>query len=249
MLTGGGETTKFMYNGLKSKFDILHVVIEQNVPRKKIIKNRIKRLGYITVIGQVLFQLIVPRFLKLFSASRIEEIKEKYNIDSSEIPDSVVKNFDSVNSKQCRAFIKEVNPDLIIVNGTRIISKKVLNSTNAIFINTHVGITPRYRGVHGGYWAMVNDDLDNCGVTVHLVDAGIDTGGVLFQETIQPTPSDNFLTYPYMQVGEGIKLMAKAIEDFSNGILEEDCPMVSDSKLYYHPTIWTYILNRVKGIK
>ena len=41
----------------------------------------------------------------------------------------------------------------------------------------HAGITPQYRGVHGGYWAVVNNDPEHCGVTIHFVDKGIDTGG------------------------------------------------------------------------
>jgi folate-dependent phosphoribosylglycinamide formyltransferase PurN len=72
--------------------------------------------------------------------------------------------------------LKAINPDLVIVNGTRIISKKVLSSINSKFVNIHVGITPKYRGVHGTYWALVNNDVENSGVTVHFVDEGIDTG-------------------------------------------------------------------------
>ena len=49
----------------------------------------------------------------------------------------------------------------MILNGTRIVSKKVISSIGCLFINTHCGITPKYRGVHGGYWAIYNNDLNN----------------------------------------------------------------------------------------
>ena len=65
------------------------------------------------------------------------------------------------------------------------------------------GITPLYRGVHGAYWALAEGRRDLCGVTVHRVDAGIDTGEVLAQVLIDPTPQDNFVTYPWLQVAEG----------------------------------------------
>jgi methionyl-tRNA formyltransferase len=42
------------------------------------------------------------------------------------------------------------------------------SSINSKFVNIHVGITPKYRGVHGTYWALVNNDVENSGVTVHL---------------------------------------------------------------------------------
>jgi hypothetical protein len=54
-----------------------------------------------------------------------------------------------------------LNLDVIIVNGTRIISSKVLESMPALFINSY-----RYNttmGVHGAYWALVSNDKENCG--------------------------------------------------------------------------------------
>lgn len=250
MLTGGGLSTTFMYNGLKDSFDISTVVIEGGSDMKKFIKRRIKRLGYVKVIGQILFQLIIPKILSRTSLKRTKEIMSIYNLKEDDIPNSQIFNVSSVNSVECIEFLKKEKPDLIIVNGTRIISKKVLNCIDATFINTHAGITPKYRGVHGGYWALANNDKSNCGVTVHLVDSGIDTGGVLFQTNINPTKKDNFATYPLIQVGEGINLMKKAIQNFIDNNLNEVIPNENESNLWYHPTIWFYLRKRIfKGIK
>ena len=250
MLTGEGKSSVFMYNGLKDDFLISKVIIEEKSDKKKLLKKRVKRLGYFKVIGQVLFQITVPNILERSSQKRIREIKSIYNLDSIPIPKNLVYNVNSVNSVECIEFIRNQKPDLIIVNGTRIISKKVLNCISATFVNTHAGITPKYRGVHGGYWALANDDRNNCGVTVHLVDSGIDTGGVLYQSKILPTGKDNFATYTYHQIGEGIIIMKKAITDFLNSRLRETIPSTAESKLWYHPTIWTYLYNRIiKGVK
>jgi folate-dependent phosphoribosylglycinamide formyltransferase PurN len=78
-----------------------------------------------------------------------------------------------------------------------------LQSTSAKFINTYTGITPLYRDVHGGYWALFQNDKENCDVTVLLVDEGIDTGNIIYQFLIQPTKHDNFSTYPLLQLSEG----------------------------------------------
>ncbi len=250
MLTGGGESTTFIYNGLKETFDISKVIVEKKANKTQFLKRRIKRLGYFKVLSQILFQLTVPKILKWHSQERIREIKLIYQLFTEPIPDNKVRNVNSVNSTDCIKIIKQEKPDLIIVNGTRIISKKVLNCTKAIFINTHAGITPKYRGVHGGYWALANRDNENCGVTVHLVDIGIDTGGVLFQQKISPTQKDNFSTYPYLQTGEGIIILKKAISYFLKNQLKEINPKVSESKLWYHPTLWNYLFNRlIKGVK
>lgn len=144
----------------------------------------------------------------------------------------------------------EINPDIVLVNGTRIISSKVLGSTNAVFINMHTGITPKYRGVHGGYWALANNDKENCGVTIHIVDKGVDTGGILYQTTIPLTAKDNFITYPYLQFGEGLPLMKKAIDDIAINKVVVMKPETTESKLWYHPTIWQYLFKRIlKGKK
>jgi methionyl-tRNA formyltransferase len=103
----------------------------------------------------------------------------------------------------------------------------------------HAGITPKYRGVHGVYWALANKDPQNCGVTVHLVDAGIDTGAIISQKNITVNPQDNFVTYPLLQLAEGIPLMKKAIEDIlSNRLVIQ--PATGESRLWHHPTIWQY---------
>jgi hypothetical protein len=71
---------------------------------------------------------------------------------------------------------------------------------NTTMINIHCGLTPKYRGVHGGYWALAQDDRAMCGVTIHLVSPGVDTGDILAQRTIEPTSADNFATYPHLQL-------------------------------------------------
>ena len=250
MLTIGGQSSTYMYNGLKNDFPISKVIIEEKVSKKIFLERRIKKLGIISVIGQVLFQIFIPKILQFTSKNRIEQLKSTYQLDETPIEPSIIKNFTSVNSVECIDFLKKENPDLIIVNGTRIISKKVLNCTKATFINTHAGITPKYRGVYGGYWAIANDDKENSGATVPFADTGIDTGGVLFQEIISTNSEDNFITYTYLQIGVGVQLMKKAVFDFINGNLKETKSQTTESKLWYHPTIWYYLFNRIfRGIK
>ena len=58
-----------------------------------------------------------------------------------------------------------------------------LGSLGCPVVNVHAGITPRYRGVHGGYWALAERHPEWVGTTVHLVDPGIDTGAILAQAT------------------------------------------------------------------
>ena len=249
MLAGKGTATNYMYNGLKDDFEILKVVVEEPVARKRFIKRRIKNLGIWKVFGQLLFQAGYAPFLGKFSKSRIQEIIAQTGLSDQEIPASKILAVNSINAKASLELLQELQPDILIVQGTRIISKKILNSVDGVFINTHAGITPKYRGVHGGYWAMANQDPEHCGVTVHLVDPGIDTGGILFQDTITVTKKDNFATYTFLQAAVGIKLMKKALAGASKDTLGT-IQGPKESTLYYHPTIWKYLYLRIfKGIK
>lgn len=248
MLVGEGESSRIVYNSLRKDFDIKKVIEDTSVSKKIFLKRRVKKLGYSKVLGQILF-IIYNKILVKISRDRIELIKRENRLNSNFYPIKVFKKVESINNEETIKILLQNKPDIIIVNGTRILSKKILNAVDAVFINTHVGITPSYRGVHGAYWALVNRDYKNCGVTVHLVDEGIDTGGILYQDLIEITKSDNINTYPYLQIVKAIPLLKQAIKDVIEGCVKiRDIPVAS-STLYTHPTFLEYIKNRNNGVK
>lgn len=249
LLAGKWDTTPIVYHFLQQHFHVDKVIIEEGVSRKEFLKKRVKKLGLVNVAGQVLFQLMIAKPLSKTSKKRIGDIEKEYNLDDSPIPDQQVIEVSSVNAQGCLEQLKALQPDLVIVHGTRIISRKILQGVKSPFINIHAGITPRYRGSHGAYWALANNDKENCGVTVHLVDAGIDTGNVLAQSTIPHTNEDNFATYPYLQLAEGLKLLKEVIEKLEREerhVVKNDL----DSALWHHPTLWSYLWKWItKGVK
>ena len=250
LLAGKSQSSKFLYNKLNKQFTIDYVIYEDKVKTLHLIKSRVKKFGILKVINQILFQTVIVFLLKLFSKSRINEIQKQFGLENSEIPSKKLINVDSVNCDDCLKVLKQIEPDLIIVNGTRIISKNILNNVQALFINTHVGITPEYRGVHGAYWALVNSDAQNCGVTVHKVDEGIDTGDLIKQSRIKITGKDNFVTYPYIQTGVGILLMEDTINKIKNNNIDCYKKPNSISNVYTHPTFTEYLYNYfVKNVK
>ena len=249
MLTGAAISSRFMYNGLAKDLEILKVIREEPVPMKTIMKNRAKRIGWFNVLGQIAFGLLVLPIIRNFSKTQKQAVIQTLGLSDAAIPTEKLVDVVSVNAPETIQLLQKLNPDVVIVNGCRIVSQKVLSAVNAVFINTHEGITPRYRGIHGAYWALVNEDLAHCGVTVHLVDKGVDTGGILYQATVKPEKNDNFTTYPYYQTAAGIPLMKKAIEDVGNQTIKMIEPKL-ESKIWYHPTLWQYLWNYIKkGVK
>ena len=75
--------------------------------------------------------------------------------------------------------IEESDIDLVVCAGYHsIISKKVLRSKT--IINTHPSLLPKYRGLHGLVWAMLNFEKE-VGFTIHLMNEYIDDGDILEQ--------------------------------------------------------------------
>jgi len=250
LLAGKGQSTNIVFNSINKKFGVYLAILEEKENTKIFLKRRIKKLGLLTVTGQMLFQILIAMPLGLLSRKRKSEIINEKLLDINDIPTEKINYVTSVNSKATIELLQDINPDIIVVNGTRIISKKFLSVVKCKLINTHAGITPKYRGVHGTYWALVNNDVENSGVTVHFVDEGIDTGNIIDQITVIPTKHDNFTTYPLLQLSEGIKMLNKALEKFYEKKLIAQHGKEMGSALWYHPTLWKYLFYRiVKGIK
>lgn len=243
MLCGDGLSSWFMYNALAGEVDVLAVVVEGKPSARGMIRYRLRQLGWRTVIGQLAF-IAFNRLLARFQRRRIDELVLRYGLHAELPPAAITHRVGSVNTAAVRRLLARLDLDAVVVNGTRIISRAVIECIDRPFINTHVGITPRYRGVHGGYWALVHGDAENCGVTVHLVDTGVDTGGVLYQQRIQVERSDGFNTYPVHQLAAAIPLMKHALRDVVDGSLA--CREgVGPSRLWYHPTLGQYVRYRL----
>lgn len=244
VLAGPGPATNIIYHALEREFGPLTVVMEQPVARWELLQRRVRRLGLITVSGQVLFLLLVVPFLNLIGRSRIAEIVDIFQLQTTPVPENHLVRVTSVNSGDARELLARLDPELVVVSGTRIISEKTLRSVEAPFVNLHAGITPQYRGVHGGYWAIAEGRPDLAGTTVHVVDVGIDTGPILGQSTFETTTADTFATYPFLHVAVGLPILLKVGRQVLSGQQLQPCPPLSrrdPSRLRSHPTIWQYV--------
>jgi folate-dependent phosphoribosylglycinamide formyltransferase PurN len=242
--------TAIVYNSLRTDFPLAGVIVEQGESRLKFLKRRVRRLGLSKAVSQVAFRISVVPWLTVTSHSRIKEIIRKFELDTSPMPGKELTKVTSVNSDETIRLLKELQPSVIVLSGTRIVAARVLNCVQAIFLNMHAGITPMYRGVHGGYWALVQHNKEACGVTVHEVDTGVDSGRILGQARITPTGSDNFVTYALLQQAAGLPLLKRAIRDACEGQSQPVAAPMGESRLWTHPTLEEYLYHRFKwGVK
>jgi len=81
------------------------------------------------------------------------------------------------------------NIDFIISYGYRhILKKDILNKFPNKAINFHISLLPWNRGADPNFWSFLEDTSK--GVSIHYLDYGIDTGGILAQQEIDYLPED-----------------------------------------------------------
>jgi len=233
-----------MANALAREHDDLTVMIEEPEPRGAFLRRRARRLGLTTVAGQVLFALC-GRLAARRASRRLSEILVEAGLDEVPLPEERVRRIGNANAPETREMIAGLDPEVVVVNGTRILSRALLETIKVPVLNLHTGITPHYRGVHGGYWALASGDPGRCGVTVHLVDAGVDTGAVVSQAPIVPGPEDSYFTYAALQFAAGVPLMLDAVRRARTGELRAE-PVQRGGRQFYHPTLWGYIATGLK---
>jgi phosphoribosylglycinamide formyltransferase-1 len=80
--------------------------------------------------------------------------------------------------------LKPYQLDYIVLAGyMRIMSVALLEQYKGRIINIHPADTAAYQGAHAYEWACENK-LETTKITVHLIDAGVDTGPVLAQREV-----------------------------------------------------------------
>lgn len=248
LLAGEGVSTRMVYHALRTALPSsvrLEAIVERPVRKQQLLARRVRRLGVMPVVGQVLFAGVATPLLRLRARARLHRIVGEHGLDDAPLPPSVHR-VASANSTEARELLQTLAPTVVVVNGTRILRKEILASVPAPFINMHAGITPAYRGVHGGYWALADGRPDLVGTTVHRVDEGIDTGAVIAQTRFQITRDDCFCTYPYLHTAAGLPLLIAAVNAALSGTLSSSATQPTlPSVLRYHPTLWGYLARRV----
>jgi folate-dependent phosphoribosylglycinamide formyltransferase PurN len=238
LLTSGGPLANIVANGLAERVGRLTVIEERPEAKSDVVRRRIRLQGLLTALGQVGFGM----FQRLFwpNSKRQSAIWKAHGLDPAQPKQLTIHRVPSVNSAECRALLQALRPRVVAVYGTRILKSETLRAVAAPFINYHAGINPKYRGQHPGYWALAEGDADNAGVTIHLVDAGVDTGSVLYQARVTFAPEDTIASYQHLQAAHALPLFARAIEAAKTGRLS---PRTVDlpSRQFFPPTLWGYL--------
>jgi methionyl-tRNA formyltransferase len=70
-------------------------------------------------------------------------------------------------------------PDVVLVFGTGLLKRPLLDRFPNRVLNIHLGLSPYYRGAGTNFWPLVNGEPEYCGATIHFMDEGVDSGPII----------------------------------------------------------------------
>ena len=83
---------------------------------------------------------------------------------------------DNQNSPRAIAQLRRWSPDLIVFTGGNILRKPLLQVPRLGVVNVHLALLPDVRGMSSPEWSLLKHVP--VGITIHSIDAGIDTGPI-----------------------------------------------------------------------
>lgn len=126
---------------------------------------------------------------------------------SLKIPVFQPPKLDSETIKQ----IEKLKPDIIIVASYgKILPREILEIPRLGSLNIHASLLPKYRGPSPIQNALMNGEKET-GVTVILMNQGIDTGNIISQEKVEIDEKDNAETLAHKLAEAGTGLILKTI--------------------------------------
>ncbi len=127
--------------------------------------------------------------------------------------------------------IREIAPDLFVVIAYgQIIPQAILDIPKYGCINVHGSLLPRYRGASCVQAAIKNQDPES-GITVMQMDAGLDTGPIIKQFSVNISQDDNSITLSQKLSDLAGQVLIDTLLDYIEGRLKPK-PQDNDKSSY-----------------
>ena len=115
------------------------------------------------------------------------------------------------------SFLRKLGVDLIVSAGFPLILPiRILRLPGLGAINIHGSYLPAYRGPQPVEWQIKNGE-SRCGITIHRMDRGIDTGEILAQDYVSISETDTLRTVTMKLCRTGGRLLDELVPQIANG--------------------------------
>lgn len=94
--------------------------------------------------------------------------------------------------KEILSLLQYYKADLVALAGyMRVLTKYFISRFSGAILNIHPSLLPKYPGTRGLEDSFNSGDTE-LGITIHVVDEGVDTGPVILQKSIVRAKNENF---------------------------------------------------------
>jgi hypothetical protein len=145
-----------------------------------VLRQRVRRSGLWRGLDQFAFKVFDMLFLR-----RVQERQARRQLEAA---GAAAEPIPRLGSDEGLAYLRAGGFDIVVCLGTSIVSAQALALARHGFINVHPGVLPAYRGT-GNLWAVVNQDWDNIGCTVHWMTEKIDAGALIAVDRLRRVPN------------------------------------------------------------
>jgi peptidoglycan/xylan/chitin deacetylase (PgdA/CDA1 family)/folate-dependent phosphoribosylglycinamide formyltransferase PurN len=150
-------------------------------------------------------------------------------------PNVQVVKCEDLHSPDVLETVRRFAPDLGVSLAAPILRRPLFSIPKLGTLNLHKGKVPDYRGMPPAFWELWNSE-QTIGCTVHWVDDGLDSGGVVAAVDIKRAALST-LRGLQLQLDEvGVELMCNAVRDVLSGVANA-APQPNGGRTYRKPTL------------
>ena len=205
---------------VNERFDLLGVVWYQPTNNKQNWFTRTKYLlGYLNLgkaIRYIKSRLYLPSYEARAESGFTAEfghLKEMlpHRVNSIEVSD--------INDTKVANFVNGLKPDIVCVNGTNLVRQPLLGQIGNLplgAINLHTGLSPYARGGNCNLYVLLEGKPELMGGTIHILDAGIDSGDIIHTFQAEFNESDPFELIENRVFMQGFAAMITCVEKLAN---------------------------------
>lgn len=151
--------------------------------------------------------------------------------------------------------LSSAQADVVAFTGGGLLRKELLSIPRLGVLNCHMGVLPQYRGMDVVEWPFLEhsrvEAAARVGLTVHYMDAGVDTGPILLRRPIPVTAGETFARIRQRMEPQMVLAMLDAIRGVRDGVLSPVVQSAADGRQYYvmHPRVYAASERRLAGYR
>ena len=220
MITNDSGEARYLTRYFHKYLDILCCIVEKKYKSKK---SELLR----KIIGDSVYFRFKYR-ARTFREYKVNSLERKMKRERSQLlkemqrglPLPPRRNVRNINDSETAALLSSIQPDINIVVGCSILSKKTYSYAGICTLNCHMSLLPHYRGVLSEFWQSANMDFRYLGVTIHKLEQKVDEGPILFQKRTECSGKEHYIKLRTLNLMTAVELVKENCESIKNGKLE-----------------------------